>query len=254
MSDSDHASTTSGSHGASRQRERTETGGGEPAASRHAKRESLESANKPARAGSKDDQRAAPVVPTETGKGRSLADDVGARLKAIREMYGFSQRELAKRAKVTNGTISLIELSQTSPQVASLRKILSAFPMSIAEFFTFDLSQTYKAFYEKKELIEISSGGSVSLKLIGADCPGRRIQLCHERFAPGSDTGKEKLSHKGEEAGVVVRGHLEVTVGNQRRVLGPGDGYYFSSRIPHRFRNLGNEECEVVSAATPPTF
>lgn len=252
MSDSDDASTASGSHGASRRRERAETGGGEPAASRHARRETVESANKSMRAGFRDEHRAAP--PAETAKARPAADDVGTRLKAIREMYGFSQRELAKRAKVTNGTISLIELSQTSPQVASLRKILSAFPMSIAEFFTFDLSQTYKAFYEKKELIEISSGGSVSLKLIGADCPGRRIQLCHERFAPGSDTGKEKLSHKGEEAGVVVRGHLEVTVGNQKRVLGPGDGYYFSSRIPHRFRNLGNEECEVVSAATPPTF
>lgn len=182
-----------------------------------------------------------------------MADDVGTRLKTIREIYGYSQRELAKRAKVTNGTISLIELNQTSPQVASLRKILGAFPMSIAEFFTFDVNQTFKVFYDRKELVEVG-GANVSLRLVAADCPGRRIQLVHERFASGSDTGKDRLSHKGEEAGVVVRGRLEVTVGNQRRVLGPGDGYYFSSRIPHRFRNLGPEECEVVSAATPPTF
>jgi transcriptional regulator with XRE-family HTH domain len=253
MTDSDDASARLGSHGAVRRRERPEMESG-PSGTPRTKRDSLDSSVKPARSGCKEHRRAATLAPAEDTKGRSMADDVGARLKAIREMYGYSQRELAKRAKVTNGTISLIELSQTSPQVASLRKILSAFPMSIAEFFTFDLSQTYKAFYEKKELVEISSGGSVSLKMVGADCHGRRIQLCHERFAPGSDTGKEKLSHKGEEAGVVVRGHLEVTVGNQKRILGPGDGYYFSSRIPHRFRNLGNEECEVVSAATPPTF
>ena len=82
-----------------------------------------------------------------------MADDVGTRLKTIREIYGYSQRELAKRAKVTNGTISLIELNQTSPQVASLRKILSAFPMSIAEFFTFDVraSKAFK-FGERMEL------------------------------------------------------------------------------------------------------
>lgn len=253
MTDSDEAGTGLGVQGASRRRERSISTGAS-SAQRTAKRSLPESPARAGRPGCVDRDAAATLPPAKISKGRAMADDVGTRLKAIREMYGFSQRELAKRAKVTNGTISLIELSQTSPQVASLRKILSAFPMSIAEFFTFDLSQTYKAFYEKKELIEISSGGSVSLKLIGADCPGRRIQLCHERFAPGSDTGKEKLSHKGEEAGVVVRGHLEVTVGNQKRVLGPGDGYYFSSRIPHRFRNLGNEECEVVSAATPPTF
>ena len=41
--------------------------------------------------------------------------DVGAHLKAVRTMYGLSQRELAKRAGVTNGTISLIEQNRVSP-------------------------------------------------------------------------------------------------------------------------------------------
>jgi mannose-6-phosphate isomerase-like protein (cupin superfamily) len=43
-------------------------------------------------------------------------------------------------------------------------------------------------------------------------------------------------------------------VGDQRRVLGPGDAYYFDSRLPHRFRNIGEEVCEIVSACTPPSF
>ena len=38
------------------------------------------------------------------------------------------------------------------------------------------------------------------------------------------------------------------------RMLGPGDAFYFDSRLPHRFRNPGNEECEVVTACTPPSF
>ena len=37
-------------------------------------------------------------------------------------------------------------------------------------------------------------------------------------------------------------------------ILGAGDGYYFDSTLPHRFRNLGEEECEIVSVCTPPTF
>ena len=53
---------------------------------------------------------------------------------------------------------------------------------------------------------------------------------------------------------MVLRGRLEVTVGDQRRVLGPGDAYYFNSRLPHRFRTVGEEVCEVVSACTPPSF
>jgi len=35
--------------------------------------------------------------------------DVGERLQSIRKLKGLSQRELAKRAGVTNSTISMIE-------------------------------------------------------------------------------------------------------------------------------------------------
>ena len=48
--------------------------------------------------------------------------DVGTHLKAVRQMYGLSQRELAKRAGVTNGLISLIEQNRVSPSVSSDRK------------------------------------------------------------------------------------------------------------------------------------
>jgi transcriptional regulator with XRE-family HTH domain len=49
-----------------------------------------------------------------------LSIDVGAHLRAVRTMYGLSQRELAKRAGVTNGLISLIEQNRVSPSVSSL--------------------------------------------------------------------------------------------------------------------------------------
>jgi transcriptional regulator with XRE-family HTH domain len=66
--------------------------------------------------------------------------DVGAHLKAVRQMYGLSQRELAKRAGVTNGLISLIEQNRVSPSVSSLKKVLDGIPMALAEFFTLDLA------------------------------------------------------------------------------------------------------------------
>ena len=61
--------------------------------------------------------------------------DVGARLKVIRKKRGLSQRELAKRAGVTNSTISLIEQNRVSPSVSSLKKVLDGVPMSLQTFF-----------------------------------------------------------------------------------------------------------------------
>ena len=45
-----------------------------------------------------------------------------------------------------------------------------------------------------------------------------------------------------------------MTVDELSRVLGPGEGYYFDSRRPHRFRNVGDDTAIVVSACTPPSF
>jgi mannose-6-phosphate isomerase-like protein (cupin superfamily) len=80
------------------------------------------------------------------------------------------------------------------------------------------------------------------------------MSIMHERYEAGADTGADMLRHQGEEGGVVVRGQIELTVGGESRTLGPGDAYYFSSSIPHRFRNPNSEPCEIVSASTPPTF
>ncbi|HVN41324.1 MAG TPA: cupin domain-containing protein [Steroidobacteraceae bacterium] len=179
--------------------------------------------------------------------------DVGAHLRAVRTMYGLSQRELAKRAGVTNGLISLIEQNRVSPSVSSLKKVLDGIPMSLAEFFTLDLSTSPQVFFRGEELVDLGDR-SVSLQLVAARRPHRAMALMHERYAPGADTGTDMLRHAGEEGGVVVHGHIELTVGGDSRVLGPGDAYYFTSAIPHRFRNIGPEPCEIISAATPPTF
>lgn len=179
--------------------------------------------------------------------------DIGVHLRVVRKMHGLSQRELAKRAGVTNGTISLIEQNRVSPSISSLRKVLAGIPMSLGDFFTTDFSSTTKVFYGKDELTNLGDR-DVQLRLVAANRRDRALSVMREIYAPGADTGDEMLSHEGEEGGVVVRGRIEITVGGSRRVLGPGEAYYFDSSVPHRFRNLGDEACEIVSANSPPTF
>jgi|HubBroStandDraft_2_1064218.scaffolds.fasta_scaffold11854_2 transcriptional regulator with XRE-family HTH domain len=182
-----------------------------------------------------------------------MSIDVGSHLKAVRQMYGLSQRELAKRAGVTNGLISLIEQNRVSPSVSSLKKVLDGIPMALADFFTLDLGGKPQVFFPREELANIGTA-SVELRLVGGRLAQRSMSILHERYAANADTGEEMLTHAGEEGGVVVKGKIELTVGGESRVLGAGDAYYFKSSVPHRFRNLGREECEIVSASSPPSF
>ncbi len=182
-----------------------------------------------------------------------MSVDVGSRLRHVRLRHGLSQRELARRAGLTNSTISLIESNRTNPSVGALKRILDGIPIGLAEFFALEPDRPKQAFYRADELVEIGKG-AISYRQVGDTLFGRALQILKERYEPGADTGKVPLAHDGEEGGIVLSGRLEVTVGDERRILGPGDAYYFDSRRPHRFRCVGPVPCELVSACTPPTF
>lgn len=183
--------------------------------------------------------------------GRDPASGVGTRLKFLRDMHGISQRELARRAGLTHATIGAIERDAISPSVGSLRKILDSFPMTLSEFFALDPTGETQVFFDKSELLEVGGEG-VSLMQVGHNLKGRPLQMLLERYEPGAQTAAAPYSHHGDEGGVIIKGQVEVTVGGVTRVLGPGDGYLFSSRLPHKFRNVGQEEAVIVSANTPP--
>jgi len=165
--------------------------------------------------------------------------DVGARLRMVRERMGLSP---------------LIEQNRVSPSISSLRKVLEGMPMTLSDFFTFDTEpQQAHVFYTSDELPNLGND-QIQLLLVGTAHERRDIAILREVYQPGADTGPDMLVHEGQEGGVVLKGEVEITVGSDVRVLGPGDAYYFDSKQPHRFRNVGNDTCEIVSASSPPTF
>ncbi|MCP1367584.1 cupin domain-containing protein, partial [Halomonas sp. BBD48] len=93
--------------------------------------------------------------------------------------------------------------------------------------------------------------GDVIYQLVGANRDSRALSFMVETYAPGADTGREMIAHRGEEAGVILDGEIEITIGADSRVLGPGEAYYFNTNVPHRFRNPGQVACKLVSCCTP---
>ena len=180
---------------------------------------------------------------------------VGVKLRELRQRRGLGMRELAARSGISHSTISLIERERISPSVDTLAAVLAALGATLPAFFQ-DLASAlpYCPFYRAAELTEIGRADRVSHRLVGMEVPNRGMLMLHERYAPGA-ASEQVVAHNAEEAGVVTRGAIEVTVAGETRVLRPGDAYYFDSRQPHRFRNVAEGEVsEVVSAITPPTY
>lgn len=186
--------------------------------------------------------------------------NVGARLRAIRVQNSMSQRQLAEASGVPHGQISMIETNKSSPSVASLRKILGGLSLGMSEFFEPDVTEDDKPFYTPTELRDLTSRlyseangfeGTITLKQVG-NSRLHGLQILHETYEPGADTGADMLEHTASEGGIVIAGEIEVTVGNNVTVLKAGDSFLFNSREPHRFRNISDRQATVVSACTPP--
>jgi transcriptional regulator with XRE-family HTH domain len=180
--------------------------------------------------------------------------DVAPRLRTLRERRGLSLRELSRRTGIAVSFLSALERGRNNVSVAKLKAIVDVLGVTLADFFSQVPPPPEKILYRRRELVEISGQKGISFRDVAAGRRGRALQLLVERYAPGADTGAESYRHESEEAGVVLRGTLELTVDGEVHVLKAGDAYYFDSRRPHRFRNSGSETVEAISVNTPPSF
>ncbi len=180
--------------------------------------------------------------------------DVAPRLRALRARRNLSLRALSRETGIAVSFLSALERGRNNVSVAKLKAIVDALGVTLADFFSQSPPPPEQIVYRKHELKEISGQKGVSFKDVAIGRKGRALQLLVERYAPGTDTGAEAYHHDAEEAGVVLRGTLELIVDDEVHVLRPGDAYYFDSRRPHRFRNRGKVPVEAISVNTPPSF
>src|SRR3954468_17122045 len=209
-----------------------------------------------------------------------LEEDVGPRLRAHREQAGLSLRELARRLGVSPSAISQIETGKSRPSVSTLYSIVSELGMSLDELFGAPQpaqataappaparrpgTQRGRRAGERRPPRRTGTqrGGRPAERHVqGADSRADidlESGVRWERLTPGPDhdtdfllvtydaegassEGNRSMRHSGREYGLVLSGQLEVTVGFDHYVLGPGDSISFDSTVPHHLSNLGDE-------------
>jgi transcriptional regulator with XRE-family HTH domain len=192
---------------------------------------------------------------TETNPGELDINALGiaSRLKFVRERAGLAQRELGKRAGVTNVTISLIEQGNHAPSLSSLYRILNAIPISMAEFFALPMSSQGIMVYRKEDLTVVTHGDA-DIRALGGEHPNKKLQVFSERYEPGASTGGEWISHAGETAAVLVQGTVELEVDGQTHRIQAGGAFQIFERHPYRLTNVGRSTAILVCACTPPMF
>lgn len=180
--------------------------------------------------------------------GTPLSNNLGERLQAVRKQQGLSQRELARRAEVTNSTLSMIEQGKVSPSVSSLEKILAAIPMSLQDFFSDNLALTSPVFRED-DFIKAQKDGTEDDIMPLTEAGRDGVYFSKQRYAPGAHIASEWMRRKGFIGGIVIAGQLTLKLEGNEYELAVGEGFHFSLHRSHSLSNRGQQDCVVISVS-----
>lgn len=182
--------------------------------------------------------------------------DIGPEIHDLRKARQLTLPALSKLTGYSTGFLSQVENGKSSPSVDALHKIATALGVSISWFFANEPSddpseREYIVRADKRRSLGFKAG--ITDELLSPNLRGQlELLLC--RFPQGTSSGTKAYTHRGEEAGIILEGRMELFIGEQRFVLESGDSFGFPSTIPHRYRNVGDGEAVVIWAITPPTY
>lgn len=176
--------------------------------------------------------------------------DPGRRLRQLRLEFGLSQRELARRAGMTNANLSMIEQGRVSPSIQTLEKILRAVPISLADFFRGG-ELTSRVVFNRSSQIKISQPGAEFFIFPHSNYADHPI-VVQAHLAPGTSTSQIPVGQKNSNlSGLLVRGRLLLTLENQAWTLEPGDMFQFHQNRPFCLKNAGEGDVHLTLVVIP---
>lgn len=178
---------------------------------------------------------------------------LGNKIKKIRKKRKMTIKELAEKSDLSVGMISQIERDKIGLSVTSLWKISQALGVSIGSFFTEELSKS-RFIVRKNERKKLQLANSTAIYELLTPDLSWNIEFLRVIIEPGESNDNKKISHKGEEVGIVLQGKLLVKWGNEEFILEEGDSIRLDSTVPHRYINIGDVTSISIWAMTPPSF
>lgn len=179
---------------------------------------------------------------------------IGRVIRMTRLARGLLLRQVAEAAGCSEGLLSRIENDKADPSLKMLHRICAVLDLKVGDLLSWG---------EKADAVVVRRAERVARHFRRDGGPGAVIECLSlsgklvmgylNTLASGASTG-ELLSHPGEELGYVVKGRVELVVGEEVHVLAAGDSFFFHSDTPHGYRNPWKTQAQFIVVNAPPTF
>ena len=185
----------------------------------------------------------------------SKESKVGSRIRTYRENLDMSVYDLAQKSGVDEKVINAIEKGQVLPALGVLTRLSRALGQRLGTFMDDQFkpdpiitrAEDLAAGKVKGEGTNVLGYASHSLA-IGK--PDRHMDPVRIEF---DENGVDEVSsHEGEELIICIAGTVELTYGNERHTLNPGDTAYYNSVVRHGLRAVGGKPASIYGVVFMP--
>jgi transcriptional regulator with XRE-family HTH domain len=175
---------------------------------------------------------------------------VGLKIRELRNQRGFSLRTLAERSGLNINTLSLVENGKSSPSVGTLQQLSRALEVPITAFFESEPVPKRVVFTSHKNRPETKLYNA-HMQNLGKDLAGSVVQPFVVTLEPGAGSGARMIVHAGHEFVYCLRGKVLYVIGEIVYILVPGDSVVFESDLPHQWKNIDENQSQIILILYP---
>ncbi len=192
-----------------------------------------------------------------SARGADAKQVLGFQIRDLRRAKGITISELAHRINRSIGWLSQIERGMAEVNISAMHEIANVLEVQISWFF-----RTGEPAAEDELGLVVRKanrrtldfhGSGVHEEILSPSISGDLL-LVESTFAPGASTGDRDRERRGEEAGMVISGTLQLQVEGKTLLLKAGDSFAFTRRGPHRCHNPGKVPAVVLWVLTPASY
>lgn len=164
-------------------------------------------------------------------------EEIGIRIKSIREEKGLSLDQLSKLTGFDVELLSNIESSKVQPQLGTIIKLSKALDSAFGRIVSGVGDKLYSVTRKNEQKIvsrSTSRKGRIQLytyKSLAPEVKGRHMEALIVQLEENPED--EMSVHEGEEFIYVLNGTVLLNIGGDKFELEPGDSVYYLSTTPH---------------------
>lgn len=167
----------------------------------------------------------------------------GTKIKEIRQLRKISFKNLANKTGFSQRYLKEIEDGIAIPPVGAVIQIAKALAIDSGSFLS---TEKQKAAEERKKESFYKRTQAYAYKTLTPNAEKKHMKAFLVTINPKQTHKMVEYRHEGEEFVYVLKGHIELMIGENPNILNKDETLHFDSGISHRLRNLGDHEAELL--------